>query len=232
MWLLLTILFVIGFFHTACNLSLLPNKHRRIIYNISIFSVVFACFQWSKLINTQDIDQFLANFGTLSTTCTFQVIEGLTMMLVSLLLIRSHYQNNKGGWLKRLAQYLALAPSGIFLVGMFLIQTYAFNVIEETPFYQIALGVAVVGFLMIWVISTLFRVLLPSWESRVEIKIILSFLQILLAMFLPIIVTGNKLLESHFVFDFTQTIITILLLMTVIFFGLYWYRYKIRRTIS
>jgi len=220
---------VLGFFHTACNLSLLPDKRQRIIYSFIIFAGVFACFGWSKSLNIKGVDQFLADFSTLSTSCTFQVMEGLTIMFVSLVLIKSHYQTTREGWFQKIASYIALAPSLVFLVGMFLVQTYAFNMIEETPFYQIALAVAIVGFLLLLITAFAITGLIQTWESRIEIKIILSFLQILVAMFLPIIVIGNKLQQSHFVVDFAQTMGTIIMLSMVVFAGLYWQQLKLRR---
>jgi len=229
MWILLSILFIMGFLHTACNISLLSEIRQRVIYSFIIFLAIFALFSWSKMLNIQQVDLFLADFSTLSNTCTFQVVEGLMMMFVSLLLIRSHYQTLSHSRWQKIAQYMALAPSGIFLVGLFLVQTYAFNVIEETAFYKIALGVTISGFLILLALSFVISSLVKTWESRVEIKIILSFLQILLAMFLPIIVTGNKLQQSHFVFDLSQSTLTIMMLLTVIFFGYYWRQYKIRR---
>lgn len=218
-----------GFLHTACNISLLSEIRHRVIYSSIIFLAIFALFGWSKMLNIQQVDQFLADFSTLSTTCAFQVAEGLMIMILSLLLIRNHYQTLSSGWFQKLASYIALAPSGIFLVGLFLMQTYAFNVIEETAFYKIALGVTIAGFLILLALSFVISSLVKTWESRVEIKIILSFLQILLAMFLPIIVTGNKLRESHFVFDLSQSIITIVILLSITCLGLYWYRLKLRR---
>lgn len=229
MWILLSILFVMGFIHTACNISLLTEIRYRISYSFLIFLGIFILFRWSTMLNIQQVDQFLSGFSTLSSTCVFQVAEGLMIMFVSLLLIRSHYQTLTSSWFQKIASYIALAPSGIFLVGLFLVQTYAFNVIEDTPFYQIALGLAIVGFLILMIVSTAIASLIRSWESRVELKIVLSFLQVLLAMFLPIIVTGNKLQESHFVFELSQTLITIMLLLSVIFSGLYWHRFKLRR---
>ena len=229
MWILLSLLFLMGFIHTACNISLLTEVRHKISYSLLIFVAIFVLFRWSTMLNVQDVDHFLADFSTLSSTCVFQVAEGLMIMFVSLLLIRSHYQTVGRGWFQKTASYIALAPSGIFLAGLFLVQTYAFNVIEDIPFYQVALGLAIVGFLIMMIVSMAIAGLIRSWESRVELKIVLSFLQVLLAMFLPIIVTGNKLQQSHFVFEMSQALITIMILLGVVFSGLYWHRFKLRR---
>jgi hypothetical protein len=218
-----------GFIHTACNISLLTEVRYKISYSFLISLGVFILFRWSTMLNIQDVDYFLEDFSTLSSTCVFQVSEGLMLMFVSLLLIRSHYQTLTSSWFQKVASYIALAPSGIFLAGLFLVQTYAFNVIEDTPFYQIALGLAIVGFLILMIVSTAIASLIRSWESRMDIKIVLSFLQVLLAMFLPIIVTGNKLQESHFVFELSQAILIITILLSVTVLGLYWHRFRQRR---
>lgn len=229
MWILLSLLFLMGFIHTACNISLLTEVRYKISYSFLISLGVFILFRWSTMLNIQDVDYFLEDFSTLSSTCVFQVSEGLMLMFVSLLLIRSHYQTLTSSWFQKVASYIALAPSGIFLAGLFLVQTYAFNVIEDTPFYQIALGLAIVGFLILMIVSTAIASLIRSWESRMDIKIVLSFLQVLLAMFLPIIVTGNKLQESHFVFELSQAILIITILLSVTVLGLYWHRFRQRR---
>lgn len=218
MWLFLVILFLFGGLHTVNNISLINKRRYQLVYCAFISAVIFILFPVLAKINIQTAARALSDFNVLSMVCTFQVFESMAAMLISLLLIKNHYngQNHMG------IHYLALLPSGVFLAGLFFIQMYLFHGIEGIPFFWIALGFAIGLFVILSLSTAVLNRLERVWEWKVESKIILAFLQILLAMFLPLIIVGMNIGESHFKIYFGQTLVIFLFILGLLGAGFLW----------
>lgn len=188
------------------------------IYCAFISVVVFIFFPVSIKVNLQAAARALSDFNVLSMVCTFQVFESMAAMLISLLLIKNHYNGQN----RMRIHYLALLPSGVFLSGLFLIQMYLFHGIEGIPFFWIALGFAVGLFVILGLSATVLNRFERVWEWKIESKIILAFLQILLAMFLPLIIVGMNIGESHFKIYFGQTLAIFLFMLGLLGAGFLW----------
>ncbi|MCA9406573.1 MAG: hypothetical protein KC684_08545 [Candidatus Omnitrophica bacterium] len=154
--------------------------------------------------NILAVGKFLSNFSALSAACVFQVFESIMIMGVSFFLIKSHYEENKSS----AAHDISVLPSGIFFVGLFLIQTYLFYLIEQISFFSIALLFALANFTILFFSANLSKAIFKQWETRIEIKIIVSFLQMLLAMFLPLIVSNVDVGASQFNISFKRLFVT------------------------
>ncbi|MEA3328586.1 MAG: hypothetical protein U9Q08_02460 [Candidatus Omnitrophota bacterium] len=222
MWLFLIILFMLGFLHTTINLSLLGKKRYVIGFNAALAAVSFFLFPFAARLNIQMLDRFVGNFNRLSSICAYQIIESILIMLLSLLLIKDHYAGRQ----KMSSRFLSLLPSGIFLAGVFFLQTYLFNVIEKFQFYFIALILSLTLFGVLILSALGIRRLFPKWEWRIELKIILSFLQILLSMFLPLIIIGMKIGHTQLQVDVKAAVITLAAMLIVVSAGYYKSNYR------
>ncbi|MCC6758590.1 MAG: hypothetical protein IT395_03065 [Candidatus Omnitrophica bacterium] len=218
MWLFLGILFLFGGLHTVNNISLINKRRYQLICCAFISAAAFILFPILTKINIQAVDRGLSDFNVLSMVCTFQVFESMAAMLISLLLIKNHYNGQN----RMRIHYLALLPSGVFLAGLSLIQMYLFHGIEGIHFVWIALGFAGSLFVILGLSVAVLNKLERVWEWKIESKIILAFLQILLAMFLPLIIVGMNIGESHFKIYFGQTLATFLFMLGLVGTGFLW----------
>lgn len=224
MWVFLSILFLLGFIHTVVNLTLIGKMRGKFLACLSVTGCIFVLFPLSARINIQRVNEYLSNFGSLSTACCYQVFESIVIMLISFLLIRNHY-NHKDcfRW-----SILALIPSGIFLVGMFFMQTYLFNVIEEIPFWVISGSFVTAVFVLTFIFVLLVSKMIKEWEWQLELKIVLAFVQMLLAMFLPLVITRNRVLVTQFEISFVNSALPLLIMASILGLGFLRQRYFIK----
>ncbi len=222
MWFFLTILFLFGFLLTVTNLSLLKKNGPRFLLSAAVSTASFAAFPLAIKFNIQTLYQLMNDFTILSFVCTYQIVEAILFALLGLLLIKGHYVGRGN----RLFKSLSLLPSGVFLAGLFFLQTYLFNVVTGMSFHKPALLFSGILLSILWFGAIGLKQFLPDWEWRMEVKIVLSFFQILLAMFLPLIVRGVTVRQSLLAFDI-KTIFTMLAAMAVVAaVGFGWSRIK------
>jgi hypothetical protein len=221
MQLFLAILFILGFFHTAINLSLFSRKRNVTAFVATLSALIFVLFPLSIRLNIEALIGFLGSFHTLSSICTYQIIESIVIMLLSIALIKGHYTGKQSALVKS----FSLIPSGVFLLGVFFIQTYFLNRGWGLAFYQSALIYSIGLFIILWLAAAGIRKLFLDWEWRIELKIMLSFLQIVLAMFLPLVLLGLRTHEVQLGIDIKATIVTFLAMALIMFIGYIHKRY-------
>ena len=142
-----------------------------------------------------------------------QISESILMIVFCLLLVKGFTKKR----IKILAVPAQILMSFTSLGGIFFLQVYTFVHISGLNFGLLAgyfaAGITLITICSLWVVKAFF----PSWELRVEFKIILAVVQIVLAMFLPIIVNKIKIPYSIITVDVLSIAV---LLVTVIFFSL------------
>ena len=221
MELFLAILFILGFFHTAINLSLFSRKRNIAIFSFILSVLIFLFFPLSIRLSMEALTRFLGSFHTLSSICTYQIVESIAIMLLSILLIKDHYAGRQSV----LARTFSLMPSGVFLLGTFFIQTYFLNRGWGLAFYQNALIYSAGLFIILWLTAVGIRKLFLDWEWRIELKIMLSFLQIVLAMFLPLLLLGLRTHEVQLGIDLKVMLTTFLAMAFIMVIGYVQKRY-------
>lgn len=200
----MAILFILGFFHTVINLSLFSRKRNIATFGIILSGLIFILFPLSIRLNIELLTGFLDDFHTLSSICTYQIVESIAIMLLSILLIKDHYTSKQSA----IVRTFSLMPSGVFLLGIFFIQTYVLSRGWGLAFYQSALIYSAGLFIILWLTAVGIRKLFLNWEWRIELKIMLSFLQIVLAMFLPLLLLGLRTNEVQLGIDIKATLTT------------------------
>ncbi len=215
MWMFLILLFILGWLHSMVNLSLLKKRRSIFIFALGLSAISYGLFPLAIKINVQIINQAIHDANILSLACTYQIIEALAIMLLALVLIKSHY----GGKAALIPESSALFPSGIFLGGVFIFQVYFFNVIHELPFPIAALMFSLLILAVMGVSSWGIRKLISSWAWRVEIKILLSFFQMVLAMFIPLVLAGMRTNAQGYKINAGATIVTLTAMMIPVILG-------------
>ncbi len=227
MWLFLILLFILGWLHSIVNLSLLKKRRYILISALGLSAINYGLFPLAIKINVQTINQAMHDANILSLACTYQIIEALAIMLLALVLIKSHY----GGKAAVIPESSALFPSGIFLGGVFIFQVYFFNVIHELPFPIAALIFSLLILAMVGAGSWGIRKLISSWAWRVEIKILLSFFQMVLAMFIPLVVAGMRTNAQGYKINAWAVIVTLTCMMIPVIWGFSLKRYYCQENI-
>lgn len=225
MWIFLIILFILSYFHMVINLSLFAKKRYVLIFCFFIAIISFAMFPFSVQLSFKILNQILNDFNVLSLACTYQIVESIVFMILSLLLIRAHYKK-RAVMISRIAPLL---PSGVFFVGIFLGETYLFNVIDNMQFHSLGLLFSALIAAVLLMSAIALRKLLLNWEWRMELKIILSFFQIILAMFLPLLLMGIKIRGTQLQVDFRTTTISLTGMVFIVVTGFYYQLLKKRR---
>lgn len=215
MWLFLIILFVLGFLHTAVNLSLFKRVRYIAFFSFVLSAIIFCLFPFSVRWNIQRLDQLIGNFNTLSFVCTYQIIESIIFMLLSIVLIKNHHSGGQSP----VSHLFSVSPSGVFLAGTFFLQAFAFTETSHYPFWLIALLLSLTLLIILSMTALIIRKLLSRGAWRIEIKIILSFLQIVLAMFLPLIVVGMKSSRTQLTVDVKATCIVFAIFLVIASIG-------------
>jgi len=221
MWLFLILLFILGWLHSMVNLSLLKKRKSIFIFALGLSAISFGLFPLAIKINVQTINQAMHDANILSLACTYQIIEALAVMLLALVLIKSHY----GGKAAVIPESSALFPSGIFLGGVFISQVYFFNVIHDVSFPIAALIFSLLILAIMGTSSWGIRKLISSWAWRVEIKILLSFFQMILAMFIPLVLAGMRTNAQGYKINTWAAIITLACMMIPVILGFSLKRY-------
>ncbi len=215
MWIFLIFIVFLGSGYTFINLTLFESKKNILVFSCIISAVIFCLFPISIKINMQDIIHKIQEINLLTSLCTYQIFESLITMVISILLIRNHYINEHHGSLR----FLSLFPSLIFLVGLFFLQIFMFNKIQKINFFFISLFFSSLVFISLWLIPIIIKKIISEWELRMELKIIISFFQIILSMFLPLLVREIKISKVQFDINILTTLIVITIMSFVFLTG-------------
>ena len=123
---------------------------------------------------------------------------------------------------------LKLLPSFVMLGGIFFLQVTAFVYISDLNYSLMAVVFAIllalVVFGCVWLIPKVI-----NWGGRAELSVMLSFVQIVIAMFLPIIVNEIKVPYSNLIIDYESILVTVGVFVGVISIGILLYKYKLNK---
>lgn len=220
----LVVYIVFSFVATVLKFSMIEKKRYLLIAVGLLFVFSIGTYQLAIHQNNQTFLEVMQNRQIVSFASLLQIIESILMVLLAFSLIGGHFKKRT----KVLANIFSILPSIVLLGGLFLLQVYAFLFIENISFEWIAILFSITIILLTLLSVLVVKWVLPSWEIRAELKILVAFLQILLAMFLPIIVNEIKVPYSNLTVDIPSILV---LSSTVLFFvlvGLITYKYKIR----
>lgn len=151
---------------------------------ISIFNFSFAFL--SARIRLRLLHQWFMNYEMITGFCAYQIGEAIVVMATAFALIHTRCLQAKS----RRIEYLSLFPSGIFLLGILCAQTMMFNLIQGYSYSFISFFISFGLFILLFGGAWLFKHLLPRWEWRVELKALIVFAQMLIAMFSPMVISG------------------------------------------
>lgn len=179
---LITVLFILAIIAFPLQLSLLKRKY--IIYG---WLILTGCFIW--FMHTRAIEQSYSRFQEqLSDTdlvgnlLVLQIIESIGGMLLSIFLIRLHYNER----VKKNFHLLVYFPGIIVLPALFYLESYMFLNIPGIPFKVLAAILAISIPLLLLLVLYFLKQMVEEFDLRLEIKFMVHLFQLLLAVIISI----------------------------------------------
>lgn len=232
MWIFLIVFVLFSFAYTVFNLSIAESRKVFVtgILFLALFSFIIYFFTVQE--NNQTLIKILDQPQIISTVAIIQIVESLLMIFLSFEQIKSHYISIPSPSERvrvRLFQWLSAVPSVILLASLYFLQVYALLYIENVSFGLIALSFSLGIATLLMAGVFLLRKIIPEWEIRTELKMLVSLVQILLSMFLPLIIFGTKTsLSNEFVIEPFALIICFSIITVFSIWGLIKYKLNIK----
>lgn len=203
MILFLILLYILGLATTIINLSLLKRWWSAVAIALAVSVPVVIAHPFCAAIGGPQLQTFLHDPVVITNCALVQIIESFIMLVLSCRYIVTTYSSDrKLNW-----SSIGLAPSLALIAGNMVILTLLFGVITGKSFILIAILVAACIFAVLIIGKLLFPVFVRSFDAKVKGKILISFLQILLAMFLPLLAAGIETIPYPIHSDIVFTLI-------------------------
>ncbi len=194
MWIFPCILFTLGLLITIIKLSLAVKMRNSIAVALAAAFLPLPFFPLTVRINMADITALLGDYGVLSTLCTIFIGEAIISMWLFVNLMKFDYLRENAGW-KRV---ISVFPAAGFLIGLVVIQIFLFNFMNGRAFLMIAGSYSAIIFFSVCLGMLFVRRIFRRGIFRLESLLVLLFFQLILSMFLPMIVAGIEVPETHF----------------------------------
>ncbi len=182
---------------TALNLALFRKKRYAFGLIVLIASVFPISLVWALSFSADQIETLLESRTFLLNFSVIQIGESLIVLPVSMILLRRRLEGTEEVGLTRLILFPSIAlPAGI-VAG----QAVLFNLgtVRAYTLISIALTAATVGILI--GLMFLIRYLVPDFAQRVKIRASIAVLQLVLAMFVPQILSTEPIVNAPYRID-------------------------------
>ncbi len=192
MWFFLTCIFAINIIGMSIRFSLYSRWYCSILAVVAVIIAVGGAYPFAIRLNIQDISTFMNNYNTLANICVIMIFESISIFLLITHLLRSHFQNKAITW----GKCIVLFPSLSGIVGLFIGLVFVLNNVSG---WQLGLLTFVILTIVLTVLSVLqlfMRFIITSWQGRFDLVLILAFIQIVIAMFLPLVIGGMNVAHA------------------------------------
>ena len=222
MWFFLLIFFSVAFIYTVFNLSISSSKS--VFWVAVLVPVIFSLVMYPICVSQSNkaLENILSQSNIVSIAALIQIFEAIILVTLSILHIRGYYSLRP----KRVLNWIVVLPSFVFLTGLFFLQTHWFLYSEKLSFFLMSVIFSLGTGVILIVASFCIRKLIREWEIRAELKMLIVMLQILLAMFLPLIAKGVKVPFSNLEMDEISIVFTVAIISTLSVLGFLKYHFK------
>ncbi len=202
MWFFLAVMFALATAVTLVKASLLERNHNWLLVILGTAMTPLAFAPIAVRISGQSLTAFVNNYAVLADVCTVLVAESFIMLLLAAHMINAHYGGGNRTWGKA----ICLLPSIGCVAGLCVLLTFLYNTPTVRSFALLAVGFAGGVLLLLLAGSAFLRFVFKDWVGRLEIMLIASFLQLVAAMFLPLIAGGLSPPDHLVQPDWTATV--------------------------
>jgi hypothetical protein len=202
MVLFLGLLYILGLTNTVINFSLLKHWWQAALVSLGISAFILIIYPYCTSFGIVQLQNFMHDRVVIANCALTLIVESFFMLVLSSKFIIKSLNGQKVQW-----AFSSLFPSLGLITGNAIILIIIFQIISGKPFPLIALVTAAIIFALLTIGSVLVRVTISSFDSKVKGKIFIHFLQILLAMFLPVLAAGIEIPVIPVHYDLMFTII-------------------------
>lgn len=186
MLLFLLVLYFFSFAATCLGLALVAKVRFRLAIVLVIGVVAILSTQYASTISARDFSQGIRNYATLANICLVQIVESVLGILVCFRFIRSQFERGKPSRLDS----MCTLPSIVFVLGNTAALIGLLHSFSGVQFSTVSLIFAGSMCLVVGGVASLLRGVLREPASIVELKVFTLFLQVVLAMLIPLLAVG------------------------------------------
>lgn len=224
MLVLLLFLSILAIGHTMLTLSLYENK-------VLLWSVVgviaisvLVMLPLSMKVNTLTMMAWVQSKEVLLSICTFQIVESMAVMFLTIRMMRNHFLHRDQG---KILTNGILFPNGLVFVFLFVGLGGLLHVAHQWSYWLIALMMSAAVVVVLFLSVIFLRMVFQQWIGRLEMKIIINFFQILVAMFIPLMLTGTEMREQVFEIEWIKSSLVLMGMMLFVISG--WFMHKLAK---
>ena len=211
MWLFILIIILTSISGSIIKLSLFERQLNSTLVILAVIAVVLAISPLGMRLNTQDVENFINNINTLTSLCTLMTAEALVLLLLIAHMLRYHIEKN----CNIIFRIIFFLPSPVLVFSLFMPLVFCYNNINGHNYSSITTIYLISAAVLIFILSTLIRFCFHSFQGRLDIVLVMTFIQLIVAMFMPIAVNGmifNTISEQGYL---SKLIISIGCLVTI-----------------
>jgi hypothetical protein len=173
---------ILGFLSTLLSQSLIERKLKYIIIPLILFLSPVIAF--SRLIRTDmaTLRSLGENVSFIQTLSLLMIAEGIMTIWLGMSIIRHHYHGSKPNW----GTFIFYFPSSSCIIATLVVSFMIMLRITEFEFIYSSLISGFSAFLLLILLPAFIKYIVREWEARLEIKMLLSLLQVLCTSFIPI----------------------------------------------
>ncbi len=202
MVLFLGLLYILGLTTTVINFSLLKHWWQAALASLVVCVSLVIMHPYCASIGIAQLQNLLHDRALITNCALFQIVESFFMIVLSNKFIVKSLNSQKLRWAG-----ISLLPSLALIAGNAVILIILFQMISGKSFSLIASVAATCIFIVLMAGRTIVHMSIRSFDSKIKGKIFILFLQILLAMFLPLLATGIEIITIPVHYDLLFIII-------------------------
>jgi hypothetical protein len=222
---LITVLLILAIIALPVQMTLI---NRRFVVYIGLLLIsAFVFFVYPRAIE-QSYTTFQRQIGNLALIENFiviQIIEALGGILLSIFLIRLHYNEP----VKKTFRYLKYIPGIIVFPALFYLVSYLFIIIPGIGFQRLAILLACIIPALLLALKHLVQRLISELDLRLELKFLLHIFQILIAIIISIGLFRLPVQGEYNIIPLEQFGGMLAFTFLVVMIGVVFYDVKLRR---
>lgn len=189
---------MIAFIYSVLNFSLADIS--KVIWTgaILLIGVTLAIHPFTKG-QTEHVLSYILEFDQLLiATSIFQFLEAILVLT----LVISEIHNGDG--VKKITGYLnwiSKVPFLVFFISVFFIQAHFYINLDNISFWNVIAIFSLIAVLLFTIFVWIAKKIKNNWKVRNELKLLIVMLQLLIAMFLPLLVQGAKVPYTTLIID-------------------------------
>ncbi len=214
MWIFILAILLGAYAQTIVKLAILQRKYRWGAVLVFTLPVIFA-YSRAAAINLKSFDALMSNFNTLATLCIAVIIQEAVVLMFGAILLRRYYMERK----IRFWEYLVLLPLGLYPAGCFFGLVWLFNNLSGISFGWTALTAGVAMTVITGGLAEMLKLIGRHREELVQWAAMLSLAEIAVAMFLPVVLSGNTAPSGNLVNFDLKSLAGILSIVAMVIIG-------------